>query len=123
EARAWPIDDDARLKAAAAAEGIARADEADADRHRVRARLRARRAAAAAGLHHGQTVLERRAHGGTLVDVAIQDVDFPVDAVRLLDPELVLVGMTTVHAHLLAHRQARRPHPRNLAHHDRHQLH
>src|SRR5207248_2423215 len=93
-------------------------------RHRLRARPAA---AATGGSDDGETVLERRgigdAPGGTLVDVVVQDVDFPVDAVRILDPELVLVGMTAVHGHLLAHRQPRRLHAGELAHDDLRRLH
>src|SRR2546425_8578024 len=67
-----------------------------------------RPAAPAAGLHDGESLRGRdRLHVGgaarALFDVVVQDVDFPVDAVWILDPELVLVGVAAVHAHLLAH--------------------
>src|SRR5688572_32395733 len=64
-------------------------------------------------LHRGQVLLVGGT-GGAVLDVVIEDVDFPLHAVGILHPELVLVGVAAVHAELLAHGQARRLHALHL---------
>jgi hypothetical protein len=44
-------------------------------------------------------------------------IDLPLHAVRILDPELVLVGVAAVDAHLLAHGKPRRLDARELRDH------
>src|SRR5688572_8719169 len=55
-------------------------------------------------LHHGQ-VLRVGGAGGAVLDVVVEHVHFPLHAVRILHPELVLVGVAAIHAELLAHGQ------------------
>src|SRR5437763_7208547 len=73
--------------------------------------------AAAAALHHrealgGRQVLDvgRRA----VLDVVIENVDLPLNAVGVLHPELVLIGVTAVHAEFLADGQPGRLHALHL---------
>src|SRR5919197_3842984 len=49
-------------------------------------------------------------------EVVVEDVDFPLHAVRIPHPELVLVGVTAIDAEFLAHGQAGRLHAFQLAH-------
>src|SRR5213078_1984157 len=51
-------------------------------------------------------VLSDDRHLAIGVDVVVEVVDLPLHAVRVLDPELVLVGVAAVDPHLLAHGQA-----------------
>src|SRR5499433_146216 len=45
-------------------------------------------------------------HGGLVLEIIVEVVHLPLHAVGVLDPELVLVGMAAVDAHLFAHGQA-----------------
>src|SRR5947208_5355619 len=68
-------------------------------------------------LDHWQTVRPRRRHGGLALQVVVQVVHLPLDAVGVSSPELVLVSVAAVDAHLLAHGYARRFHTLKLNHH------
>src|SRR5215475_12660602 len=61
--------------------------------------------------------------GSILLEIVVEVVDLPVDAVGVLDPELVLVGVAAVDAHLFAHRQARGLDPGEMSHHRVHGVH
>src|SRR6266404_5307423 len=52
-----------------------------------------------------------------VLEIVVEVVDLPLDAVGILHPELVLVGMAAVDAHFLDHRQASCLDPRQLRHH------
>src|SRR5262245_47532833 len=76
----------------------------------------------AAGVRPGEGKLRRHIglagrHLRLVLEVVVQVVHLPLDAVRILDPELVLVGMAAVHTHLLAHRQPGRLDASELRHH------
>src|SRR5262244_4223935 len=45
-------------------------------------------------------------HGGLVHEIVVEVVHLPLHAVGILDPELVLVGVAAVDAHLFAHGQA-----------------
>src|SRR5688572_21755011 len=68
-------------------------------------------------LHRGQVLLVGGA-GGAVLDVVVEDVHFPLHAVGILHPELVLVGVAAVDAELFAHGQAGGLHTLHLAHDD-----
>src|SRR5262245_1151765 len=63
-----------------------------------------------------ETGAAARAHLGLVLEVVVQVVDLPLDAVGILHPELVLVRVAAVHAHLLAHGQPGRLDARELRH-------
>src|SRR5262249_20999691 len=84
-------------------------------------RAAARRGAAGARLGQGesrwQTGAAARRRVGLVLEIVVQVVHLPLDAVGILHPELVLVGVAAVHAHLLAHREPRGLDARELRHH------
>src|SRR5215475_4796250 len=43
-----------------------------------------------------------------VLEVVVEVIDLPLDAVRILDPELVLIGVAAVDAHLFAYGQDRK---------------
>src|SRR5215467_1659485 len=47
-------------------------------------------------------------HWGFVLEIVVEVVHLPLHAVGILDPELVLIGVAAVDAHLFAHGQARR---------------
>src|SRR5215813_5598899 len=49
-----------------------------------------------------------------VLEIVVQVIYLPLDAIRILDPELVLVRVAAIHAHLLAHGQPGRLDPREL---------
>src|SRR5215467_243221 len=57
-----------------------------------------------------------------VLEVVVEVIDFPLDAVRILDPELVLIGVAAVDPHLLADRQSGRLHAGEVFHHGRHRV-
>src|SRR5205809_2344845 len=71
----------------------------------------------AAGAALGHREIPEADRGRLVLEVVVQMVDLPLDPIRVLDPELVLVGVTAVHAHLLAHRQPPRLHAAQLRRH------
>src|SRR5437879_10369783 len=74
-------------------------------------------------LNHRQTVRPRRRHVGLALQVIVQVVHLPLDAVGVSNPELVLVSMAAVDAHLLAHGYARRFNALKLNHHSLRRVH
>src|SRR5215471_15684732 len=48
-----------------------------------------------------------RSHDGLVLEIVVQVIHLPLHAVGIRDPELVLVGVAAIDAHLLAHRQSR----------------
>src|SRR5499433_3883331 len=62
-------------------------------------------------------------HGGLVLEIVVEVVDLPLHAVGVLDPELVLIGVAAVDAHLFAHGQARRLHTSQMSHHRVHGVH
>src|SRR5437762_14118752 len=107
--------------------GAGRHGQASRDRSRrpqaALRRLALRWRAAAAPLHYREALGDRlvldigRARRAVL-DVVVEDVDLPLHAVGVLDPELVLIGVTAVHAELLAYGQPGRLHALHLPYHD-----
>src|SRR5215475_5908028 len=57
-----------------------------------------------------------------VLEVVVEVIDLPLDAVRILDPELVLIGVAAVDSHLLADRQSGRLHAGEVFHHGRHRV-
>src|SRR3989441_7596454 len=74
-------------------------------------------------LNHRQTVRPRRRHVGLALQVVVQGVHLPLDAVGVLNPELVLVRVAAVDAHLLAHWYACRFYAPKLNHHSVRRVH
>src|SRR5215813_9627415 len=73
----------------------------------VSSRRAAGRAATLAAL--GQLESQRLpGYGSFVLEVVVEVIDLPLHAVRILDPELVLVGVAAVDPHLFPHGQARR---------------
>src|SRR5215510_574913 len=56
-------------------------------------------------------------HRGLVLEIVVEVIDLPVDTVGILDPELVLVGVAAIDAHLFAHGQPRGLDPREVSHH------
>src|SRR5262245_6343910 len=57
-----------------------------------------------------------------VLEVVVEVIDLPLHAVRILDPELVLVGVTAVDPHLLTDRQSGCFHAGEVCHHGRHSV-
>src|SRR5215471_9506638 len=69
-------------------------------------RRAARRTATVSAL--GQLESQRLpGYGSFVLEVVVEVIDLPLDAIRILDPELVLIGVAAVDAHLFAYGQAR----------------
>src|SRR5215470_18353973 len=86
----------------------------------------ARSSGAAAGGVFGERQARgdlRRRRRDVVLQVVVEMVDLPLDPVRILDPELVLVGVAAVHAHLLLHRQPGRLHSAQQLHHEGRRVH
>src|SRR5215831_13421520 len=58
-----------------------------------------------------------------VLEVVVEVIDLPLDAVRILDPELVLIGVAAVDPHLFAYGQARCLHTSQVSHHRVHGVH
>src|SRR5215468_5227082 len=61
-------------------------------------------------------------YGSFVLEVVVEVVNLPLHAVRILDPELVLVGVAAVDPHLLGHRQSGGLDPGELGHHRCHRI-
>src|SRR5215831_10897502 len=62
-------------------------------------------------------------HGGLVLEIVVEVVHLPLHAVGILDPELVLVGVAAVDAHLFAHGQACRLDAGEVVHDRAHRVH
>src|SRR5262249_25019937 len=84
-------------------------------RRRLRRADRRRAARARLGEREPRRPLRaNRGHVGLVLEVVVEVVHLPLDAVRVLHPELVLVGVAAIPAHLLAHREPGRLDAREL---------
>src|SRR5258708_36138910 len=78
----------------------------------------------AAGVALGQLEALRRLGAGDLVlEIVVEVVDLPLDTVGILHPELVLVGVAAVDAHLLTDGEPRRLHAGEVGRHRVHRVH